>query len=183
MNLITTPNTALAPARTALGRLARLALAFGLTLGLTVGLSGCASFAPGDQPRVDVVGIEPLSGQGMEMRMMVKLRVINPNAAPLEFDGVFLEMDVRGKSFAAGVSDARGSVPRFGEVVLAVPITVSALAAVRQVLGMVGGSRSPIDYQLRGKLAGPLLGGYRFQSEGEFKLPAGLMGNDDGAVK
>ena len=48
-------------------------------------------------------------------------------------------MDVRGKSFAAGVSDARGSVPRFGEVVLAVPVTVSAFAAVRQVIGFAGG--------------------------------------------
>lgn len=89
--------------RTTLGRI----ILFSLMLGLTA----CATFAPGDQPRVDVVGIESLSGQGMEMRMMVKLRVLNPNETPLEYDGVFLEMDVRGKSFAAGVSDARGSAP------------------------------------------------------------------------
>lgn len=163
------------------GSIWRVVLGPVLFLALALGLTACATFATGDQPRVDVIGIEPLSGQGMEMRMMVKLRVLNPNETPLEYDGVFLEMDVRGKSFAAGVSDARGSVPRFGEVVLAVPVTVSAFAAVRQVIGFAGGDRTQVDYQLRGKLAGPLLGGHRFQSVGEFKLPTGLV-NDGGAV-
>lgn len=170
------PQVNLAPTlpffRAAIGRI--------LLLALTLSLTACASLSPGDSPRVDVVGIEPLSGQGMEMRMVVRLRVINPSETALDFDGVFVEMDVRGKSFAAGVSDARGSVPRFGEVVLAVPVTVSAFAAVRQMLGIVGDNRAPLDYQLRGKLAGPLFGGHRFQSEGEFKLPGGLM--NDGAT-
>lgn len=119
----------------------------------------------------------------MELRMMVKLCVINPGETALEYDGVFIEMDVRGKSFAAGVSDARGSVPRFGEVVLAVPVTVSTFAALRQVIGIVGGDRSLISDPLRGKLSGPMLGGHRFESDGEFKLPAGLSDDKPSATK
>ena len=45
-------------------------------------------------------GIEPLQGQGMEMRMMVKLRVQNPNDAPVDYSGVAVDMEVQGKSFA-----------------------------------------------------------------------------------
>jgi LEA14-like dessication related protein len=81
-------------------------------------ISACASLLPGDPPKVDVVGVQPLAGQGMELRMLVRLRVLNPNDTPIEYDGLFVEMDVRGKRFASGVSDARGTIPRFGEAVL-----------------------------------------------------------------
>ncbi len=55
----------------------RLRLA--LTLLLAVLLSACASLLPGDAPQVDVVGVQPVPGQGMELRLLVKLRVMNPN--------------------------------------------------------------------------------------------------------
>lgn len=142
-----------------------------LVLALAGSLSACASLAPSDPPRVDVVGVEPLPGQGMEVRLLVKLRVINPNDSAIEYDGVFVEMDVRGKSFASGVSNARGTVPRFGEAVLSVPVTVPALAMLRQALGMAQGDRSPINYAINGKLSGPQWRSLRFSSTGEFKLP------------
>jgi len=145
-------------------------------LALPLLLSACAALAPEDAPRVDVVGIEPLAGQGLELRLAVKLRVLNPSNTTIEYDGVFIEMDVRGKSFASGVSDARGSVPRYGETVISVPVTVTTLAVLRQALGIAGGDRSPLTYQLRGKLAGPIFRTHRFESEGELKLPAGFLG-------
>lgn len=51
---------------------------------LALALNACASLIPGDPPRVDVAGVTPLQGQGMELRMLVKLGVINPNEAPIE---------------------------------------------------------------------------------------------------
>ena len=80
-------------------------------------VTGCASMQGRDPLQVTVAGIEPLQGQGMELRMLVKLRVQNPNDSPVDYDGVAVEMDVQGKTFATGVTDARGSVPRFGETV------------------------------------------------------------------
>lgn len=148
-----------------------------LTVLLALVLSACGGFSPGDPPRVDVVGVEPLAGQGMELRMLVKLRVINPNDTTIEYDGLFLDMDVQGKRFASGVSDARGTVPRFGEAVLTVPVTVPAFALLRQAMGVVqGGSPSTLAYVVNGKLSGPQWRALRFESAGEFKLPAGLVG-------
>lgn len=146
-----------------------------LLLALAGGLSACASLVRTDPPRVDVVGVEPLAGQGMEVRLLVKLRVINPNDSAIEYDGVFVEMDVRGKSFASGVSNARGTVPRFGETVLTVPVTVPALAMLRQALGMAQGDRSPVSYVVSGKLSGPQWRSLRFRSSGEFRLPEPLL--------
>jgi LEA14-like dessication related protein len=64
--------------------------------------------------RVNVAGLEPLAGEGLEMRFNVKLRIQNPNDTPLEFQGVSLQLDLNGKPFASGVSDEAGVVPRFG---------------------------------------------------------------------
>ena len=140
------------------------------------GLSACASFGGREPVKVNVVAVEPLTGQGLELRFLVKLRVQNPNDAPVDFDGIAIDLDVRGTDFASGVSDQRGTVPRFGELVLSVPVTVSASSVIKQALSFAMGSREKLSYQLRGKLAGSGsgFGGLRFTSSGEMDLPAGL---------
>ena len=139
-------------------------------------LAGCAAFGLHDPVSVNVVGIEPIRGEGMESRFMLKLRVQNPNEAAIDYDGVYVELDVRGSTLATGVSAERGSVPRFGETVIALPVTVSVSAMLRQLLGMATGEVTATDYVLRGKLAGPALGGMRFESRGELQLPGALFG-------
>jgi LEA14-like dessication related protein len=143
---------------------------------LAVLVSACAGLPFGQPLNVNVVGLEPLAGQGMEGRFLVKLRVQNPNEQPIDYDGVSIELDVRGSRLASGVSDARGSVPRFGESVLEVPVSVPVSAMVRQALGFATGDRSRVDYSLRGRLAGAAFGGVSFSSSGELTLPAGLGG-------
>src|SRR5215510_11268057 len=82
-----------------------------LKLLLALTLSACATL-PGHEPiQVTVADIESMEGEGMEMRMLVKLRVQNPNEAPLEFDGVFIKVEVLDRTLATGVSDQRGTVP------------------------------------------------------------------------
>ncbi|SAK58100.1 late embryogenesis abundant protein [Caballeronia hypogeia] len=135
-------------------------------------LDGCAGFFNRDAMRVTVAGIEPLEGQGLEMRFAVKLRVQNPNDSPVDFDGVALDLDLNGRAFASGVSDQRGSVPRFGETVLTVPVTVSAFSVARQAFGFASGNTvSKVSYAVRGKLAGGAFGGARFTDSGYVDLP------------
>ena len=145
---------------------------------LMVATTGCAGLGLADPLSVNVVGFEPMPGEGMETRFALKLRVQNPNESPLEYDGVFVEFDVRGSRLASGVSDRKGVVPRFGETVITVPMSVSVGAMIRQAIGIATGERTRTDYQLRGKLAGPGFGGYRFESKGEVQLPAGLLGDE-----
>lgn len=136
-------------------------------------LQSCATLAGRDPPQVTVAGIEPLQGQGLELRMLVKLRVQNPNDSSIDYNGVALEMNVQGKTFASGVSDASGSVPRFGEEVIAVPVTISAFRMVRQAIGMAQGAPADkIAYEMKGKLSGSGFGATRFATKGEFNMPA-----------
>jgi hypothetical protein len=137
-------------------------------------LTACAGLPGRDPVRVDLAGLESLPGEGMELRFMVKLRVQNPNDDALTYDGVSIDLDLRGQSFGSGVSDARGSVPRFGETVIAVPMTVSGLAMARQLFSLLRDGETSlqrVDYVLRGKLSGPLIAAARFESRGEIMLP------------
>lgn len=135
-------------------------------------LSGCSAFSQRDPLNVQVAGIQPLPGEGLELRMNVKLRIQNPNDMALDYNGVALDLEVNGRRLASGVSDARGSVPRFGETVLSVPVTVSAFSAARQALGLAEHiGLDEVPYVLRGKLAGGLFGTQRFVEKGTLELP------------
>lgn len=148
-----------------------LHLALVLLLALSIG--GCASMVDRDPVRINVVGMEPLPGVGMEIRFGLKLRVQNPNDDAIDFDGVALELELNGKPFATGVSDAQGSVPRYGETVIVVPVTVSAISFVRQAMGMAaeGEPADSVPYVLSGKLGGGVFRGMRFRDEGKLSLP------------
>ena len=135
-------------------------------------LGACASMPGRDPLQVAVAGIEPLKGEGMELRFLVKLRVQNPNDAALDYDGVYVKLDVLDSTFATGVSSERGTVPRFGETLIGVPVTVSAMRMVTYALRMLDGK--PVDrlnYRLEGKLDGAGFGSTRFQAQGELTLP------------
>lgn len=135
--------------------------------------AGCAGLQRREPVDVIMVGVEPLQGAGLELRMLVKLRIQNPNDLPLDFNGVSVTMYVQGKRFATGVSDAGGSIPRFGEAIVNIPVSVSVFRIARQAVGvMTNEYRGKLTYQMNGKLAGPAFNSVHFKSSGEFTLPA-----------
>ena len=73
---------------------------------------------------------------------------------------------MQGKTLATGVSDAHGSVPRFGEAIIEVPVTASAFRMARQALGLMGGDGvgGKISYQVTGKLNRSGFSAVRFQN-------------------
>ena len=168
----------MAPSIAVAGGASRLVtqLAVLAVLAVAAMLAACAGLPFGEPVNVHVVGLAPLPGQGMEGRFMLELRVQNPNDRSIDFDGVSIELEVRGSRLATGVSNERGTVPRFGEAVLSVPVSVPVSAMLRQALGFATGDRSRVDYRLRGRLAISALGAVPFSSSGELALPAGLGG-------
>lgn len=135
-------------------------------------LAGCAGLALQEPLNVNLVGLDPIEGQGMEARFAARVRVQNPNDTPIDFSGVSMTIDVRGERFATGVSDASGTVPRFGETVLVIPVSVPVASVVRQFISLAtGGERLRLDYRVRGRLHSPSLGSHTFDSQGELRLP------------
>lgn len=144
----------------------------GLVALSAIALGGCAGLPRGEPLQVTVAGVEALPGEGLELRMNVRLRVQNPNDSQIDYDGVYVKFDVQGRTFASGVSSEHGTVPRFGEGVVTVPITVSVVRMVRQVLGVLDAQPvETIHYEMSGKLNGRLFHTVRFTSRGAFELP------------
>ncbi|MFL1527742.1 LEA type 2 family protein [Pseudomonas sp. O230] len=144
---------------------------------LLLSLSACALLPNRDPLNINVVGFEPLQSQDMEVRFAVKIRVQNPNETPVDYNGVALDLSVNGQPLASGVSDQSGSIARFSETVLTVPVSVSAFSVLRQTLGL---SRTQtlnnLPYVLHGNLAGGLFGTMRFTDSGKLSLPGSTVG-------
>jgi LEA14-like dessication related protein len=142
-----------------------------LLAALILCLAACAGIGMKEPINVDVVGLEPMRSDTMEARFLVKLRVQNPNDQPINFDGLYVELDVRGSRVASGVSNTSGEVPRFGESIVEIPVTVPFTALIRQAMNLSGGMPATLDYEVKGRLSGPLFGGASFSRKGELAMP------------
>jgi len=140
-------------------------------LALCLAPSACTHLPGSDPLIIDVAGIEPLQGEGLELRLAITIRVQNPNDAPVEYTGVALDVDLNGRRLASGVSAEVGTVPRYGEAVFTLPVTISAFNVARQLMAFMNGSRTDqVDYRVSGKLEAGLFGTRRFADEGSFSL-------------
>ena len=139
-------------------------------------VAACASFQRTDPPQVTLVGVEPAASESLEARMQLKLRVQNPNNTAIDYNGVYVELDLQGKSFASGVSNESGTVPSFGEALINVPVSVSVLGIASHAMGMLGNSMDKIKYEMHGKLNSPKSGAVQFKSEGEMSLSSLMSG-------
>jgi hypothetical protein len=150
----------------------RLAVA-GLAALPLLGVSACSGLPGAEEPRVTIVGLEPLSGEGLEIRFMVKLRIQNPNSTEFSYDGAVVDLEVNGRALASGVTDASGSVPRYGTALLSIPVSVHAVGVIRQLIAIASGpsAQTELPYVARGRLGGGWPGGRRFSAEGVLKLP------------
>ncbi len=138
---------------------------------LLLGLSGCAALPNRDPLTVTVAGIESLPSEGMELRLGVRVRIQNPNDSAIEYSGAALTLNLNGTRLASGVSAETGTVPRYGESVLTIPVTASFIGMVRQGLQfMTDDTPDDLRYAVEGKLEGGLFGTRRFSDEGTFTL-------------
>jgi len=134
-------------------------------------LVSCVSLPNRDPLTIGVAGITSLPGEGLELRFLVSLRVTNPNDSPVDYSGAALDFYLNERRLATGVSNASGSVPRYGENVLAIPVTISAFNVARQLLRFATTQNTDqFSYRIRGKLDGGLLGTRRFEDEGMLRL-------------
>jgi LEA14-like dessication related protein len=136
-------------------------------------LAACSALPTRDPLRIAVAGIEPLPGEGLEIRMAVSIRIQNPNDSPIDYSGAALDLDLNGTRLASGVSAASGSVPRYGETVLTIPVTISAFNVARQLMAFMNAPNpEAIVIDVNGKLDTGFLGARRFSDMASMRLPS-----------
>jgi LEA14-like dessication related protein len=139
--------------------------------------AGCAALSPlSEPPRVVLVDLRLMDSTVLEQRYRLTLRVQNPNAAPLDIDGLSLDLDLNDHPFLSGVSNQAVVVPAYGEALTELDASSTLLGIVRQVEVLERTGNGRFTYELSGGLS---LRGYagtvRFSHRGELG-PAMLQG-------
>lgn len=121
---------------------------------------------PLEAPYVHVSNVVPLDSTVFEQRMRIDLRVQNPNDFALQFSGLRFDLEVNGEPFAKGLTDAKFTIPRLQQAVVAVITTTTFLDLVRQIQAL--DTRESLGYRISGRffLAGPDAGNLDFERTG-----------------
>lgn len=127
-----------------------------------------------DEPEVELVGLAPLASQGMEARFLVTLRITNPNAIPLEINGMAYDLSIRDSKVLSGVSSQPLRVDAYGESTAELEVAAGMLGSLALLRDLIS---SPPDgglpYTLNAKLSRKGIGGaFRVRREGVIELGA-----------
>ncbi len=132
--------------------LRRLLLAGIVAFAAAFSLGGCASALQLEAPNLSVVSIKMQSADIFSQRVLVRMRVQNPNDRALPIKGITYRIEVNDAELANGVSDTPFTVPAMGEAEFDVNLTANLASALSQLLGRRGNSDS-LDYRLIGNVA------------------------------
>jgi LEA14-like dessication related protein len=126
----------------------------GLVLAVLCALlaAGCASALQLEAPKLSVVSMNVQSADIFSQRMLVRMRVLNPNARELPVKGISYKIEIGGAEFAQGLTDTPFIVPALGEAEFDVQVTANLATALSQFLGRKG-SRETLEYRLVGSVS------------------------------
>jgi LEA14-like dessication related protein len=117
----------------------------------TLALGGCASTLKLEAPKLSVVSLKMQSADIFSQRILVRMRVMNPNSRELPIKGITYRIEVNDAELANGVSDTPFVVPAMGEAEFDVNLTANLASALSQLLKR--GSSDTLDYRLIGSVA------------------------------
>jgi LEA14-like dessication related protein len=146
-----------------------------LWLLVSLALAGCATTAMyPESPRVTLSSIQPKDMTLLEQRYGLQLRIMNPNDVALPVEGLSYALEINGREFAYGVSNAAVSIPPYSEALLDVEVVSNLLNIMQQLQELQGEQHDTLVYRLSGRIG--LAGSAArlpFEYEGELQyLPA-----------
>jgi len=113
---------------------------------------GCASALQLEAPKLSVVSMKMQSADIFSQRLLVRMRVMNPNSRSLPIKGITYRIEVNDAELAEGVSNTPFEVPAMGEAEFDVQLTANLASALAQFLSRRG-SQDKLDYRLVGSVA------------------------------
>ncbi len=113
-------------------------------------LAGCSTLKL-EAPKLDVVSVKVQGADIFSQRMVVRMRVQNPNDRELPIKSISYTIEVNNAEFAQGLSDTPFVVPAMGEAEFDVQVTTNLANALTQLFGHRGSDT--LDYHLRGEVA------------------------------
>ncbi len=142
-----------------------------LCAGLLCVLSGCAALVPKLQaPQLTVSEVELQGGNSQQQQLRLTLHVVNPNTREIAVRGIECTLELEGRSFAEGVTDAAFTLPARGETDFVLDVTAHLHDALTLLAG--GLLHKSVQYRLYGQvhLRGGIVRHIAFDQRGQLRL-------------
>jgi LEA14-like dessication related protein len=123
-----------------------------LVLIATVGPGGCAVLPRLEAPKLSVVGITVQSADVFSQRLLVRMRVLNPNPRELPVKGISYRIEVNDAQLGHGLTNAPFVVPALGETEFDVQVTTNLAGTLARLL-LRSGSKDSLSYRLVGDVS------------------------------
>jgi LEA14-like dessication related protein len=136
-----------------------------------IALSSCAALPKFEAPQLSVVSMKVQSADLFSQRLLVRMRVLNPNARELPVKGIEYRIEVNDAELARGLTDTAFVVPALGEAEFDVNVTANLASALTRLLSRKAG-QDTLDYRLIGSvsLSSGFLRRIPFDERGSVKL-------------
>jgi len=146
-------------------RLALVALVFLPLLG------GCAAVPKLEAPKLSVIALKMQGGDFFSQKLLVRMRVVNPNDRELPIKGITYRLEVNDAELGNGNTTAPFTVPAMGEAEFDMQITANLAGALGKLLSRRNSSEA-LDYRLVGdvSLSSGFLRRIPFDERGSVKL-------------
>jgi LEA14-like dessication related protein len=134
-------------------------------------LAGCASTLDLEPPKLSLVSLKVQSADLFSQRLLVRMRVMNPNARELPIKGISYRIEVNESELAQGEASAPFVVPAQGEADFDVQVTANLASALAKLMSRRGSAES-LEYRLVGDvtLSSGFLRRIPFDERGSVKL-------------
>lgn len=124
-----------------------------LTLLVSLLLSACAGLPTAlEQPRVKLVNLAPVAGQGMERRFALDLMITNPNAQDIVLQGMSYAVNIGGHDLFSGVAADLPPLLAYRETPVRVEVSTSMMALLGLLNDLARKGPADMQYALEAKL-------------------------------
>lgn len=116
-------------------------------------IPGCATMSPDwEDPTVTVTGFRALPSEGMTPSFEVGLRILNPNAADLELEGIVYTISIEGKELIKGVGKDFPVIEGYSQEDITITASVQLVAGLRLIGGLMQNQSDSLGYEFEAKL-------------------------------
>lgn len=134
-------------------------------------LGGCAALPKLEAPKLSVISLKMQGGDFFSQKLLVRMRVFNPNDRELPIKGITYRLEVNDAELGNGSTTAPFTVPAMGEAEFDMQITANLAGALGKLLSRRNSSEA-LAYRLVGdvSLSSGFLRRIPFDERGSVKL-------------
>jgi len=116
-------------------------------------LGACASLSPDyEKPTVMMTSFHTVPSEGSLPTFEIGLRIINPNSAPIELQGVVYSISLQGRELVKGVGKDYPTIEGYSEGDITLSASANLLEGIRFIAAMVQAHDQPLEYEFEAKL-------------------------------